>query len=148
MANNYLRHKIIVGPARKNDPQTIEGALTAELLPGQLVKLDPATGNLVATVKDGQLQAVLMQNSLFGGDILQPVAAGAYGVATMLEGDVDYAVFVTDAVAGIKEGTILYMGVGVLTSVVSADAQPVAVLREDIPGAAITNKTLAKIRKL
>lgn len=149
MTDLYLRHKIIVGPANENGPQTEEAVLTAQLLPGQLVKLNPANQQFVATAKGDALHLVLMQNSLFGGDVTDAIAAGGYGVGTLIMGDTDYAAFVTCAVAIIPNGTPLYMDAGgVLTSVVDADNKPVAVLREDIPASKVTNKILAKIRRL
>lgn len=148
MTDLYLRHKIIVGPANENGPQTEEAALTAQLLPGQLIKLDPATQQFVATAKGDALHLVLMQNSLFGGDVTEAIAAGGYGVGTLIMGDTDYASFVTCATAIIPNGTPLYMGAGVLTSVVDVDNKPVAVLREDIPASKVTDKILAKIRRL
>lgn len=85
---------VIAGPARKNDPQTLE-ALTGEAIkPCSLVAV--AGGKLVkhATAGEQTQPLVMMYNYIGGGDIRNDVPLDTTGVAVICEDDVNYHVLV------------------------------------------------------
>lgn len=92
----------------KNSPQMTEGALAAATQPATCVQKN-SDGKLEACgVGYAGLVAILMPNTLFGGDIRDELPAGEYGVAVLCDGDVDYAVRVVGTVAKpLPEGTLL-----------------------------------------
>lgn len=101
-------HNSIILTVGKNQPQMIEGALAAATQPGTCVQKN-ADGKLEAcAVNYTGLVAILMPNTLFGGDVRDKLPVGEYGVAVLAQGDCDYAVRVVGTVAKpLPEGTLL-----------------------------------------
>lgn len=151
MTNHFTRHSIILGPSRKNDPQMIEGQLKTASYAGTLVHLDETDGLKLAQSAaghKGQL-AILMPNTLFGGDIRDQIAVDSWAVAVMVEDDVDYAAWIKIADTNeVKAGTLLKHGAAGILEKDDSKTAPVFVLREPAKVSTANDLMLAKVRKI
>lgn len=99
-----IRFKTVIGgPARKNDPQTIEAKTGEAITPCSLVAV--VDNKLMKHSSAGeQTQALIITNDYLGGhDIRHDVPADTSGIAFICEDDVTYHVLV-------KAGEVLAIG--------------------------------------
>lgn len=112
---------VIGGPARKNDPQTID-ALTGEIIaPCSLVAL--VSGKLMKHSAAGeQTQPLIMMNDYLGGhDIRNDVPQDTTGIAVMCEDNVTYHVLVKAGEAVIIGDKLTSNGDGTLKKAGATD---------------------------
>lgn len=114
-----MRYNTIVGgPARKNDPQTIEGLITvAAIKPGSLLYL--TNGNVKAhDIAGAKTPAILaLSNHTGGQDVRDSVAIGETGIGVMCEDDVIYHALVAPSTAVVKGDQLCSAGNGTLKKV-------------------------------
>lgn len=127
--------KIILGPARKNDPQVVEAEAAAAILPGTFVTLDAngrfsaavaATTDKVWLAEENYLMLKSVDQAYTPYAAGPPVVRGDTIMGLEMEDDVLYAARINTGVNVAKIGTPLAIGVNGALVLAAASSRVVA----------------------